>query len=552
MEDKNLLIANLLFPDITQTPDDMEKLFPERALAEGAKVTRIAPSPTGFVHFGNLFPAFVSERLARQSGGVFLLRIEDTDSQRKVEGAVETIISSFAHYGLVFDEGVTADGDSGSYGPYSQSQRAFIYHVFAKDLVRRGLAYPCFLTKEELEDIRREQEAQKVLPGCYGKWSKYRDCDFETIKQLINEDKPYVLRLRSPGKEGGRITFTDVIKGKLEMDENYVDQVLLKSDGIPTYHFAHAVDDHLMRVTHVVRGEEWLSSLPLHLQLFRVLGFKAPKYLHISLLMKQDGDSKRKLSKRHDPEAALTYYRQQGYPVCAVREYVMTLLNSNYEEWRMQNPALPLEDFKFTTAKMAHSGSLFDLQKLNDVSKNTIAAMSAAQVTNEVLDWAHDFDIKLYALLSQDRGRTEKIFEIGRNDAKPRKDIAKWNEIRDYTDFFFDSLFEIKDRFPENVSPADTKEILTRYKSIYSENDDPQQWFERVKALAGDMGFAQKPKDYKKNPELYKGHVGDISMVLRVAVTGKTKSPDLYSIMQILGRDRVIQRLDSAADKIKE
>ena len=552
MEDKNLLIANLLFPDITQTPDDMEKRFPPRALADGAKVTRIAPSPTGFVHFGNLFPAFVSERLARQSGGVFLLRIEDTDSQRKVEGAVETIISSFAHYGLVFDEGVTADGDSGIYGPYSQSQRAFIYHVFAKNLVERGLAYPCFLTKEELEEIRAEQEAQKVLPGCYGKWSKYRDCDFETIKRLINEGKPYVLRLRSPGKEGGRITFTDVIKGKLEMDENYVDQVLLKSDGIPTYHFAHAVDDHLMRVTHVVRGEEWLSSLPLHLQLFKVLNFKAPKYLHISLLMKQDGDSKRKLSKRHDPEAALTYYRQQGYPVRAVREYVMTLLNSNYEEWRMQNPALPLEDFEFTTAKMAGSGSLFDLQKLNDVSKNTIAAMSAAQVTNEVLDWSHDFDSNLYALLSQDRARTEKIFEIGRNDAKPRKDIAKWNEIRDYTDFFFDSLFEIKDVFPENVSPADTKEILTRYKSIYSENDDPQQWFERVKALASDLGYAQKPKDYKKNPELYKGHVGDVSMVLRVAVTGKTKSPDLYSIMQILGKDCVIQRLDSAADKIKE
>lgn len=360
-----------------------------------------------------------------KAAAFFCCCIEDTDSQRRVEGAVDTIISSFAHYGLVFDEGVTANGDSGIYGPYSQSQRAFIYHVFAKDLVERGLAYPCFLTKEELEDIRAQQEAQKVLPGCYGRWSRYRDCGFETVKQLIDEGKPYVLRLRSPGKEGGRITFTDVVKGKLEMDENYVDQVLLKSDGIPTYHFAHAVDDHLMRVTHVVRGEEWLSSLPLHLQLFRVLNFKAPKYLHISLLMKQDGGSKRKLSKRHDPEAALTYYRQQGYPVRAVREYVMTLLNSNYEEWRMQNPALPLEDFKFTTAKMAHSGSLFDLQKLDDVSKNTIAAMSAAEVTKQVLDWSRDFDPKLHALLSADRARTEKIFEIGRNDAKPRQGHRK-------------------------------------------------------------------------------------------------------------------------------
>ena len=552
MEEKNIRLSELLFPDITETPNDMERRFPERELAEGAKVTRIAPSPTGFVHFGNLFPAFVSERLARQSGGVFILRIEDTDSQRKVEGAVETIISSFAHYGLCFDEGVTADGDRGSYGPYSQSQRASIYHVFAKDLVARGLAYPCFLTKEELENIRTEQEAQKVLPGCYGKWSKYRDCDIDTVKALIDAGKPYVLRLRSPGKEGGRITFTDVIKGKLEMDENYVDQVLLKSDGIPTYHFAHAVDDHLMRVTHVVRGEEWLSSLPLHLQLFRVLNFKAPKYLHISLLMKQDGGSKRKLSKRHDPEAALTYYRQQGYPVRSVREYVMTLLNSNYEEWRMQNPTLPLEDFKFTTAKMAHSGSLFDLQKLDDVSKNTICAMTADEVTDEVIAWAKDFDSELYGLMSKDRSYTKRIFEIGRNDPKPRKDIAKWSEVRDYADFFFDSLFRIKEQFPENMSCADIKEILTRYKDIYNESDDSQQWFERIRELALKLGYAQKPKDYKSNPELYKGHVGDISMVLRVAVTGKTKSPDLYSVMQIIGAKRVIERIESAINKIKE
>lgn len=552
MEDKYLQLSRLLFPNITDTPEDMEKRFPERGLPEGAKVTRIAPSPTGFVHFGNLFPAFVSERLARQSGGVFLLRIEDTDSQRKVDGAVETIINSFAHYGLVFDEGVTADSEIGDYGPYSQSQRAFIYHVFAKDLVRRGLAYPCFLTKEELERIRAEQEKQKLLPGCYGKWSKYRDCDVETVKSLIDEGRPYVLRLRSPGKEGGRITFTDVIKGKLEMDENYVDQVLLKSDGIPTYHFAHAVDDHLMRVTHVVRGEEWLSSLPLHLQLFRVLGFKAPKYLHISLLMKQDGGSKRKLSKRHDPEAALTYYRRQGYPVRSVREYVMTLLNSNYEEWRMRNPALPLEDFKFTTAKMAHSGSLFDLQKLDDVSKNTIAAMSAKEVTGEVIDWSRDFDKELYELLNADKDYSESIFAIGRDGPKPRKDLAKWSEVRDYADFFFDKLFEVKDDYPENISTSDIKQILESYIEIYNENDDSLQWFDRLKGLASKLGYAEKPKDFKNNPELYKGHVGDISMVLRVAVTGKTKSPDLYCVMQILGKKRVAERIERAINKIKE
>lgn len=545
MENKNLMLAQLLFPNITEVPADMEQKFPPRDLPEGAKVTRIAPSPTGFVHFGNLFPALVSERLARQSGGVFILRIEDTDSQRKVEGAVETIIDSFAHYGLEFDEGVTKDGESGAYGPYSQSQRAHIYHVFAKDLVERGLAYPCFCTKEELEQIRAQQEEQKLLPGVYGKWAKYRDADYDTVKELIDKGVPYVLRLRSPGKEGGRIKFTDVIKGSLEMDENYVDQVLLKSDGIPTYHFAHAVDDHLMRVTHVVRGEEWLSSLPLHIQLFSVLGFKTPKYLHISLLMKSDGSSKRKLSKRHDPEAALTYYREQGYPVSSVREYVMTLLNSNYEEWRMQNPKTPLEDFKFTTAKMAHSGSLFDLDKLDDVSKNAISVMSAQAVTDEVISWAKDYDAELYTLLSRDRAYTEKIFAIGRQDAKPRKDLAKWNEVREYVNFFFDELFEIKDEMPENAK-ADVKTIIEKYISLYNENDDSQQWFERLKELAAELGYAQKPKDYKNAPELYKGHVGDISMVLRIAVSGKTRSPDLYSIMQIIGKEKVIARLNAA------
>ena len=542
MEDKNLMLANLLFPNITKTPDDMEKEFPERNLPEGAKVTRIAPSPTGFVHFGNLFPALVSERLAKQSDGVFILRIEDTDSARKVDGAVETIINSFEHYGLLFDEGVTLDGEKGSYGPYSQSKRAHIYHVFAKDLVIKGFAYPCFYTKEELEQIRTTQEAEKVLPGIYGKWSKYRDADFETVKKLIDDGVPYVLRLRSPGKEGGRIKFTDVIKGALEMDENYLDQVLLKSDGIPTYHFAHAVDDHIMRVTHVIRGEEWLPSLPLHIQLFKILGFKTPKYLHISLLMKQDGDSKRKLSKRHDPEAALTYYRSQGYPVSSVREYVMTLLNSNYEEWRLQNPKAPLEDFKFTTSKMAHSGSLFDLAKLDDVSKNAISVMTSKQVTDEVLSWSQENDIELYKYLSEDYDYTQSIFEIGRNDAKPRKDIAKWNEVREYLDFFFDDLFEIKDELDENVK-ADAKNIIESYISVYDENDDASAWFDKVKQVAVKLGYAEKPKDYKKNPELYKGHVGDISMVLRVAVTGKTKSPDLYSIMKILGKERTLKRL---------
>ncbi len=552
MEDKNLRLAELLFPNVTDTPEDLEKRFPPRELPEGAKVTRIAPSPTGFVHFGNLFPAFTSERLARLSGGVFLLRIEDTDNQRRVEGAVETIINSFKYYGLEFDEGVTEKGDAGAYGPYSQSQRAHIYHVYAKDLVSRGLAYPCFMTKEELEKIRDRQAELKLLPGVYGKWSKYRDCEFEQIKELAESGVPYVLRLRSPGSEGGRITFTDLVKGKLELDENYVDGVLLKSDGIPTYHFAHAVDDHLMRVTHVVRGEEWLSSLPLHLQLFRLLGFKPPKYLHISLLMKQDGASKRKLSKRHDPEAALTYYRAQGYPADAVREYVMTLLNSNYEEWRMHNPELCYEDFPFAVSKMAKSGSLFDLDKLDDVSKNIICHMTAGRVTELVTDWAREFDRELYLLLSRDLSCAERIFAIGREGSKPRKDLSKWSEVRRYISFFYDELFEREDDFAENVSAADTREILTRYVDIYSPDDNAEIWFEKLKELASDLGYAKTPKEYKAAPDSCKGHVGDISMVLRIAVTGRRTSPDLYCVMQILGRERVKKRLCDALNIIKE
>ncbi len=552
MDDKSFKIAELLFGNITKTPDDMEAEFSVRDLPDGAKVTRIAPSPTGFVHFGNLFPAMISERLARQSDGLFLLRIEDTDSQRKVEGAVETIIDSFAHYGLVFDEGASKTGDIGAYGPYIQSQPAHIYHVFAKDLVKKGLAYPCFYTKDELEKIREEQEAKKVLPGVYGEWAKYRDADFDEVKKLIDAGTPYVLRLRSPGKIGGRIKATDIIKGNLELDENYVDQVLLKSDGIPTYHFAHAVDDHLMRVTHVVRGEEWLPSLPLHLQLFYVLGFKAPKYLHISLLMKQDGTSKRKLSKRHDPEAALSYYKEEGYPATSVREYVMTLLNSNFEEWRMQNTGAPLDDFKFTTAKMSHSGSLFDINKLDDVSKNAISIMSADEVTNQVIDWSAEFDSELYALLSRDRDYAKRIFAIGRTDAKPRKDLAKWNEVRAYVGLFFDELFERIDNMPQNVSDDDTVAILTQFKDSYDAADDSSAWFEKLKAIATGLGFAQKPKDFKNNPDMYKGHVGDISMVLRVAVSGKTMSPDLYSIMQIIGKERTFSRIDDAIKSIKE
>lgn len=546
MADTNLEMAQLLFKDVAMTPQDLEVKYQQRALPEGAKVTRIAPSPTGFVHFGNLFPALISERLAHQSSGVFLLRIEDTDTKRKVKGAVEMIIDQFKNYGFCFDEGAIKDGDNGSYGPYRQSERVDIYHVYAKMLVQKGLAYPCFCTADELESMRREQEQQKVPIGYYGEWAKYRDCDIETVKAMLAQNKPYVLRLKSPGKQGGRIKVSDLVKGELELDENYLDQVLLKSDGIPTYHFAHAVDDHLMRVTHVVRGEEWLSSLPLHIQLFSILGFKAPKYLHISLLMKKEGESKRKLSKRKDKEAALSYYHAEGYPVESVMEYIMTVLNSNYEQWHQQNADKTYRDFKFSIAKLGASSSLFDLDKLLDVSKNIIAGYDAKTVLDLVVDWAKEYDKQLYDMILADKNYALKIFSIGRTGPKPRKDIAKWSDVKEYISFFYDDLFKYQDPLPEHISPVDAVTILENYKTIYHADDESEIWFERIKKLADKLGYAMRPKDYKNEPQKYKGHVGDVSMVLRLAVSGKQCSPDMFSIMQILGYDRVIDRLDKA------
>ena len=548
--EENLALSELLYPEVTETPEDMEKRFPKRDLPEGAAVTRIAPSPTGFVHFGNLFPALTSERLAHQSGGVFYLRIEDTDALREVEGAVDVIIDSFSYYGLKFDEGATHDGDFGDYGPYRQSQRAPIYHVFAKDLVKRGLAYPCFCSKEELEAIRQEQEQKKLIPGYYGEWAKFRDAPLSEIKSRLENGEAWVLRLRSPGKPGGRIKVDDVIKGSVELDENFDDKVLLKSDGIPTYHFAHAVDDHLMRTTHVVRGEEWLSSLPFHIQLFEVLGFEMPRYVHISQLMKLDGSSKRKLSKRHDPEAALSFYEKKGYPAESVREYVLTLLNSNFEEWRAAHPGENVDGFAFSTSKMSASGALFDLKKLEDVSKNTVAAFDADKVLREVLAWSEKYDPELFGLLAAHKDFSRAIFAIGRGGEKPRKDLACWDQVREYAGFFFDELYALRDPFPENVAAEDAKKIIASFIETFDPADDQTAWFEKITKIAVDNGFAAKPKEYKKDPASYKGHVGDVSMVLRVAVTGKRSSPDMYEVMRILGKDRVVSRLRAASERL--
>ena len=547
----NNYLAELLFPHIRLTPEDIETRFPKRNLPEGAKVTRIAPSPTGFVHFGSLFPALVSERLAHQSGGVFYLRIEDTDSKREVEGADSGIIEAFSHYRIFFDEGAVLNGDNGIYGPYRQSQRAEIYQTFAKRLVCEGKAYPCFCTADELNDIRQKQEAQKLITGYYGEWAVWRDAPIEKIEAELKAGKPFVLRLRSPGSHENKLKFTDLIKGVVDMTENDIDEVLLKSDGIPTYHFAHAVDDHLMGTTHVVRGEEWLSSLPKHIQIFSALGFKLPKYLHIAQLMKQNEDgSKKKLSKR-DNGAALADYKKMGYAPECVIEYVMTLLNSNFEEWRAQNPDLPYSDFPFSIKKMSPSGCLFDFVKLNDVSKNVISKMSAQKVFDYVLDWAKEYDPEFYNVFSEAPDYSKAILSIGRGVPKPRKDFAVWSDVKENVGFFFDPLFAPDYKYPEHVSKEDVKNILERYISVYDPSDDQSVWFSKIRALSADLGFAADMKEFKADPDRFKGNVGDVSSVIRMAATGKENSPDMFIVLSILGKERVVSRIKAALAALK-
>lgn len=538
-------LAEFLFSDVTLTPEKLEELYPKRDLPEGAIVSRMAPSPTGFVHLGNLVQGLTSERLSHQSGGVLFLRVEDTDSKREVAGAVETLITSLKHYNIIFDEGATIDGDSGKYGPYRQRARKDIYHVYAKKLVAEGKAYPCFCTEEELAAAHAEQEAEKANFGYYGKWAKYRDASFETIEANIKAGMPWVLRFRSDGNIENKIKFTDLIKGNLELTENDIDHVLLKSDGIPTYHFAHAVDDHLMRTTHVVRGDEWLPSLPFHIQLFTALGWKPPKYLHIGTLMKMDGESKRKLSKRKDPELALTFYQETGYPVEAVYEYLLTILNSNFEDWRRANPFASTDEFKFSYKKMNPAGSLFDTDKLRDVSKDVLSKMTADKVNALAVEWAVKYDSDFYEKLTAAPDYAKQILAIGRGGKKPRKDFAVFSELKPYMAFFYDDWFRIESDMPA-FDKAEIVAILRDYATLYSESDDQTAWFDKVRALAEKHGFCPDTKTYKTNPDAYKGHVGDVSMMLRVAVTGRQNSPDLYEVMRILGKEKVLKRLADA------
>ena len=538
-------LADLLFPNVTDTPESLEEKYPPRQVPEGAVITRMAPSPTGFVHLGNLVQGLTSERMAHQSGGVLFLRVEDTDAKREVPGAVEVLINTLKHYGIHFDEGATMDGDFGNYGPYRQRQRAAIYHVYAKKLVSEGKAYPCFCTEEELTAMREQQEENKETTGYYGKYAIWRDRSMEEIRAQLETGNPWVLRFRSTGSIENQFKFDDLVKGKLTITENNVDHVLLKSDGIPTYHFAHAVDDHLMRTTHVVRGDEWLPSLPFHIQLFQALGFRLPKYVHIGPLMKMDGASKRKLSKRKDPELALTYYKSEGFPVEAVYEYIMTLLNSNYEDWRRANPNAPSTDFKFSPKKLNPAGNLFDYAKLTDVSKNEIAKMDADKVYTLLLDWAKEFDPEFGAKLEANPDYAKRILAIGRGGKKPRKDLAVWKDAKPYMGFFYDEYLE-KPEFDDRFDQKLIADALNLFLKSYDPADDSAVWFEKVKAIATEIGFTTDMKAYKADPAAFPGTVADVSTFIRLAVTGKTNSPDLYTVMQILGNDRTVQRIRSA------
>ena len=551
--DKAALIA-AVFASPLKSPAEWEEKYPPRKLPDGAAVTRFAPSPTGFMHIGGLLCSFVDRLLTDQCGGVFFLRLEDTDKKRETEDGVSGIVRDMRAFGIAIDEGVTGYGEEkGDYGPYIQSQRKEIYHTYAKVLVEQGLAYPCFCSTEDLDRLRDAQEQAGVNKGYYGKWAKCRDLSLDEQLRRIQAGEPYTLRLRSPGDASRKITVQDLIRGKLELPEYDMDIVLLKANGIPTYHFAHAVDDHLMRVTHVIRGDEWLASLPLHAQLFRLLGFKMPKYAHLAPMMKLDLETggKRKLSKRKDPESAVSALVGAGYPNAALHEYLVTVLNSNFEDWRRANPQAPLEDFPFSLKKMPPSGALFDLPKLEDVSKTVISRMSAEQVYAQALAWADTYDPELYGLLSNDPGYAIAVFSIDRGGKKPRKDIARWGQVRETFSYFYGELFDLQKAVDLLVllKNGAVAKILPSYQ--YDASEDKEAWLTRVKALCGFLGYCTDYKVYKANPEAWKGHWGDIAGGIRFAISGRADTPDLWAVMRVLGEDRVRKRILLVASTIK-
>ena len=543
-------LAQLLFPNVDKTIEYYEELYPERNLDKKAKVTRLGPSPTGFIHLGNLYGALVDERIAHLSQGPMLLRIEDTDDKRKVEGSEELIIRSLKFFGIEFDEGVSLEGEKGIYGPYRQSDRREIYQTAAKYLTEKGFTYPSFVSEEEMAQIREEQEKAGVNTGYYGKWAKDRELTFEEIKDNLDAGKPWTLRLKSGGDPEVVMKFKDGIRGEINVRQNNLDVVILKQNGIPTYHFAHVVDDHFMRVTDVVRGEEWLSTLPIHLELFFVMGWRRPNYNHTAHLMKVEDGKKRKLSKRKDPELSLEYYMKDGYFPEAVTEYLMTLMNSNYEEWRMKNPDKSYKEFAFKTKNMSSSGALFDLNKLKDISKDVLVKMSEDKILDFMISWSEKFDKDANKLLVKYRDELGRLLAIGRSGKKPRKDLVNCTQIMDFVSYYFDEGFRYVDDLPERVSKDDAKVILRAYLDTYRQEDTNEAWFEKVKEITDSNGFTSNNKEFKKEPDLYKGNITDVSTAIRVAVVGRQQSPDLWSIQQVMGYDRVVARIEEYLESL--
>ena len=532
-------LADLIFPN-AKPIEYYEKMYPERDLPEGAIVTRYAPSPTGHMHIGGLYQALCSKIAATKTKGVFFLRIEDTDQKREIDGAITEIIDSLKEFDIIPDEGMISEDEwKGNYGPYKQSLRKEIYESYAKYMIERGKAYPCFCTSEELEEMRVKQENAKIRPGYYGVWAKCRNLSLDEMAEKIKARVPYIIRFKSDGREDRKIEIHDGIRGKVVFPENDLDIPIIKSDGLPTYHFAHLVDDHLMRTTMVIRGDEWLASVPLHVQLFQEAGFKPPKYCHISPIMKNDNGNKRKLSKRKDPEAAVSYYEEIGVPPEAVKEYLLNIANSSFENWRRQNKDKSIYDFDFQISKMSVSGALFDLTKMLDDSKTIISRFSAEKVYNEGYKWAEKYDTDLKKLLDQ-KDYALKVIGIERGKEKPRKDIAKWSDLKDNIIYMFEEPTEFDF---DKINGEEAKKVISEYMKVYDEKDDKQTWFDKMKDVAEKCGYAREVKEFKVNPEKWPGHVGDVSTVIRVAVTGRRNTPDLYEILQVLGKEEVIKRL---------
>ena len=540
-------LADLIFPNITKTIEDYEKMYPERDLSEGAIVTRFAPSPTGFVHMGSLLASFIERKAAKDTNGVFYLRIEDTDQKREVENGIEGIVTDLKNFKIDIDEGaISRNEEFGNYGPYIQSERKEIYQAFIKHLLEQGLAYPCFCTAEMLDETREMQEATKARIGYYGRYAVCRNIKLEDAYNRIKNGEKYIIRLKSPGDFERKVVVQDSVKGKIEFPENDLDIVIMKSDGLPTYHFAHLVDDHLMRTTHVIRGDEWVSSLPIHVQLFKVFGFNPPKYAHLSPIMKQEGETKRKLSKRKDPEAAMSYYFELGIPTEAVHLYLMTIANTNFEQWYDQNKDKTLDDFKFDFKKISSSGALFDLEKLINISRNYISYLKAEDVYERVLEWSEVYDNELFELLSKYKEYTINLFSIERYQKKPRKDFESWSTVKNNIWYMYDELFNnVEYDFQKINNKEEIKNILEIYiNKYYNELDDKDTWFNKIKELCDELGYASNMKDYKEDPDNYKGNIADVSTVIRVALTSSSMTPDLYELMKLLGNTRIKQRIN--------